>query len=204
MKTGKKSSASQNILLGKKLYIYIRKKILQTVQNLTLQLLLTLQQSFRKQVVVHCVCNNFSHIIRFKLYKTVAFASSGLQEGQKDIWSNDLVPAELYQNYFTLPKPQPIVLVLLGWNHRPAVACRPSAALSQPPASAGRDRSQGSCLKLAAGAPRTGNVSLSVKEEVCWGRELLLIPGEAYLPSCSWRPPAFPLTVTAKRLLGWV
>lgn len=46
--------------------------------GLIIQLILTLQQSLRKQVVVHCVCNNLGHIIRLKLHKCIAFAGSSL------------------------------------------------------------------------------------------------------------------------------
>lgn len=49
------------------------------VRQWTAQFILTLQQSFWKQVVVHRVRNNLGHIVRLKLYESVAFAASCLQ-----------------------------------------------------------------------------------------------------------------------------
>lgn len=44
-----------------------------------LRSILTLEQSFRKEVIVHCVCNNLGHVVGLELDEGVAFAPSCLQ-----------------------------------------------------------------------------------------------------------------------------
>lgn len=46
---------------------------------------LTLEQSFRKEVIVHCVCNNLGHVVGLELDEGVAFAPSCLPVATKFI-----------------------------------------------------------------------------------------------------------------------